>query len=242
MQYEDRITVPTAEGIELELTLAGLGSRFTAALVDGIIRTAIMFALIFLLGQTGDDGSGLLVALFFIMIFLVYFGYDVLFEVLASGQTPGKRWSRLRVVRLRGEAVGFTASLIRNVLRIVDFLPGGYIVGIVSMLVTRHNQRVGDLAAGTIVVRDRLTRAQAPEYASTPAPDVAGWDVSAITDDEMVTVERFLERRAELTTEARQALADQLYSALRPKVAGISGEVWREKFLEGLAAAKRARR
>ena len=242
MQYEDRISVPTAEGIELELTLAGLGSRFTAALVDGIIRTGIMLALFFLASQTAEDGSGLLIALIVIMIFLVYFGYDVLFEVLSSGQTPGKRWSRLRVVRLRGEAVGFTASLIRNLLRIVDFLPGGYVVGIVSLLVTRHNQRIGDLAAGTIVVRDRPTQGHTPAYGSVAPPDVEGWDVSAVTDEEMVAVERFLERRTHLTGDAREALADQLYSALRPKVAGVPRDVRRETFLEGLVAAKRARR
>ena len=108
---------------------------------------------------------------FAISAFLIFFVYDVAFEVLAGGRTPGKRWNGLRVVRTGGQPVGFVSSTIRNLLRVVDLLPGFYLVGIVSILVTKRNQRVGDLAAGTIVARAprrRRARFEAPPPALSP--------------------------------------------------------------------------
>src|SRR2546423_313839 len=84
---------------------------------------------------------------------LVLFGYDVAFEVLASGRTLGKRWNGLRVVLVGGYPVGFTASAIRNLLRLVDFLPSAYLIGCASILVTARNQRLRGPAARKLVVR-----------------------------------------------------------------------------------------
>src|SRR3990170_3287966 len=119
MRYEDAITISTPEGVELELPLAGLGSRFVAALIDIIIKTGLILALGIALGVAGAYGD----ALFSVLAFLVFFAYDILFETLASGRTPGKRWTGLRVVRLEGQPIGFVASAIRNTLRLVDLLP-----------------------------------------------------------------------------------------------------------------------
>ena len=94
-------------------------------------------------------------ALFSIVFFLVFFGYDVLFEVRSRGRTPGKRWTGLRVVRTGGQPVTFVPSCVRNVMRLVDFLPALYAIGMLSIFVTPRNQRLGDLAAGTLVMRDR---------------------------------------------------------------------------------------
>ena len=245
MSYEDRLSIPTPEGVELELVLAGLGSRLVASLVDYLIKGAIILAL-WIIGATvgGDDTGGFLVALLIVATFLVWFGYDVAFETLASGRTPGKRATGLRVVRLGGEPVGFLASAVRNLLRLVDGLPGIYAVGAASILFSRRNQRLGDLAAGTLVVRER--RAPLPG-ALPPVPDFAvvdryaAWDVSGVTAYELVTVRRFLERRWQLDPAARGRLGWELAERLRPKVAGAPPDLHPEQFLEALAEAKAAR-
>ena len=253
MEYEDRITIATPEGVDLELTLAGLGSRFAAALVDGFLQTALVAALaLVLVGLDGfgtlDETGGIGAAIFFVASFLVWFGYDILFEVLASGRTPGKRWNGLRVVRTGGHPITFLPSAIRNILRLVDLLPAAYVVGCISVLVTKRNQRLGDLAAGTLVIRDRRDRRAEPpalprRFAPRPPePEtVSAWDVSAIAGDELVAVRSFLERRHDLEDAARHHLAWQLADALRPKVAGAPGDMSAERFLEHLAAAKEAR-
>jgi uncharacterized RDD family membrane protein YckC len=243
VEYEDRITIATPEGVNLELALAGVGSRFASAIVDGLVQTAIftvtVFAGIALFGRSGFTAAAITLTTFFVLA-----AYDILFEVFASGRTPGKRLNGLRVVRTDGSPVGFFTSAVRNVLRLVDFLPSAYLVGIVAVLVTRRNQRLGDLAAGTLVVRERRpTRkwAAAPALQAPDAPWLA-WDVSAVTAEELGAVRRFLERRAELTAGARAKLGSELAGALLPKVAGVPSGIHSEAFLEQLAAAKSARR
>jgi len=244
--YEDRLSIPTPEGVDLELVLAGLGSRLVAGVVDYLIRGAILLALVIIgITAVGDTGAGgFLVAGLFVAGFLVYFGYDVAFETLASGRTPGKRATGLRVVRLGGEPVGFVASAVRNLLRLVDGLPGTYVVGAASILFSRRNQRLGDLAAGTLVVRER--RAPLPG-GPPPVPDFAvadryaAWDVSGITAFELVTVRRFLERRWQLDAGARARLGWELAERLRPKVPGAPPDLHPEQFLEAVAEAKASR-
>src|SRR5262249_41131037 len=157
-----------------------------AALIEGIIELVILVALFLLLvgggsfGVTPDHG-GFAVALYTIAAFLVIVGYDVAFEVLNSGRTPGKRLNGLRLVREGREPVTFLASSVRNTLRLIDILPAVYLVGCASILVTSRNQRVGDLAAGTLVVRERkaATRPAPPLYAlHAPQPPEVMWDTS----------------------------------------------------------------
>ena len=248
MFYEDRISVATPEGVTLEVTLAGVGSRFVAGVIDQLLRWSLLLALITLLAilgdGLGDDGlSGAGTVAIIVAIFFVQFGYDVLFEVLASGRTPGKRWTGLRVVKKGGTPIGFLASCLRNIMRIVDSLPGFYLVGILSVMFTANNQRLGDLAAGTIVVRERRqSTALPPHAASGPAPaDSALYDVSAVSAEEVATVRRFLDRRAALTPEARDRLARDMATRLGPKVVGPPRQWEPEAFLEYLVAAKAAR-
>ena len=152
MQYEDRITIPTPEGVSLELTLAGLGSRAIAGAVDLVLKAvAVAVLLIVFVAAVGDPGLLVFVPLAG-MTMLVY---DVLFETLGGGRTPGKRIAGLRVVRTSGRPVDLTASVIRNALRLFDGLALSYVPTIVSIIVTRRNQRPGDLAADTVVIRDR---------------------------------------------------------------------------------------
>jgi uncharacterized RDD family membrane protein YckC len=246
--YDDRVTIATPEGVDLDLRLAGLGSRFVATTIDLLIQSAIIVAAgLALVGVdifSGESAvSGVGAAVFSVVFFLIIVGYDILFEVLASGRTPGKRWTGLRVVRSGGQPVGFITSTIRNLLRLVDFLPFSYLVGIVSILVTRRNQRLGDVAAATLVVRERVGDVRRAPSVPPPAVLDTGlaWDVSAITGDELAAVRSFLERREGLTSEARALLAERLAETLRDKVPGAGGSAGSEAFLEQLAAVKAAR-
>jgi hypothetical protein len=161
--------------------------------------------------------------------------------VLGGGRTPGKRMSGLRVVRAGGRPVDFVSSAIRNVLRLVDFLPLFYGLGMLVVMLSANNQRLGDLAAGTLVVRERLGAASRVAVPEISPGDVAGWDVSAITVEEIATVRRFLERRESLTGGARADLAADLARRLRARVAGAPEDVSAERFLELLSAAKATR-
>ena len=176
MEYEDRVRISTPEGVDVELTLAGIGSRFIAAILDAMIQGGVLLGAALLLGVTGDgDASGFAVAAFSIIFFFVFFGYDVLFEVRSRGRTLGKRWTGLRVVRTGGRPVTFVPSCVRNVMRVVDILPALYAIGMLSIFVTNRNQRLGDLAAGTLIVRDRpgsFKSADAPWATPVPARGV----------------------------------------------------------------------
>lgn len=131
-----------------------MGSRAIAFIIDQLLRLLVAGAVIVLLLVIGP-GNGWTAAIGIVAVLLIVFGYDVLFEVLASGRTPGKRWSGLRVVREGARPIGWGTSLVRNVLRLVDVLPGVYAVGGLCIVLSARNQRLGDLAAGTLVVRER---------------------------------------------------------------------------------------
>lgn len=248
MQYEDRISVDTPEGVAVEMTLAGVGSRFTAAIVDATIQTVLLLAfaaLSALAASAAGSGGGFVIAGVAIGSFLSFFLYDVLFETLSNGRTPGKRMAGLRVVRVSGEPVGFLTSATRNLLRLVDILPTAYLVGIITILASPRNQRLGDMAAGTLVVRERSggRRPPVPDLA-VPAHDPASfatWDVSGVTADELSAVRSFLARRAQLTAESRSRLAWELAARLRQVVVGPDDDLHPEVFLERLVAAKAAR-
>jgi uncharacterized RDD family membrane protein YckC len=244
MHYEDRMTIETPEGVTMTVHLAGVGSRFVAASIDWTIQillTLAAFVVFIVFGVGGGVGPGL----FALAGFLVFFVYDVAFEVLAGGRTPGKRWTGLRVVRSGGQPIGFIASTIRNLLRIVDIMPGVYLVGITSILATKRNQRLGDLAADTVVARaSRKSRRVAEPVAAGPLPrSLATWDVSAVTAEELATVRTFLDRRGSLDWGARGELARSMAEQLRPRVGGVpeGAALDDEVFLEQLARVKAAR-
>jgi uncharacterized RDD family membrane protein YckC len=243
VEFEDRIQIATPEGVDLELTLAGLGSRFVAQMLDLLVQAALAAAVAVGLGAIGGYG----LAVVSVAIFAIVFLYQPFFELVAGGRSPGKRWTGLRVVMQGGEPVGLRASAVRNVIRILDFLPVAYLIGSVAILVSGRNQRLGDLAADTIVVRERrgtATRQGGPSWLHAPVADTpasAAWDVSAISAGELAAVRSFLQRRDELTVDARNHLAGELVRRLQPKVAGVQPGVEGERFLETLAAAKAAR-
>jgi uncharacterized RDD family membrane protein YckC len=247
MEYEDRLTIATPEGVEMSLLLAGAASRFVSAIVDILIQGGILLAVALILGVMGSaglGGGGLAVALWAIISFLVVTTYDIFFEVLNSGRTPGKRLNGLRVVRVEGHPVGFLTSAARNTMRVIDFLPSAYLLGAVVILATRKNQRIGDVVAGTIVVRERPGSVRDLPRQPPPQPDYqpyASWDTSQITAEELATVRQFLERRDSIESAARTELAHTLAERLRPKVTGAPANLSRERFLEALVVAKRTR-
>ena len=177
------------------------------------------------------------------IVLVFYIGYFVICEVAGGGRSVGMRAVGLRVVMDGGGPVGLRASLIRNLMLLIEGLPLFYAPAIVSALVTKNNQRLGDLAAGTLVVRE--AKAPRPQYYQRPPiiPPIpperyASWDVTAIGDNESVAVRAFLERRQQLDPGARGAIAAQLAGRLRPLVAGVRPGLTDEAFLEHLAAAK----
>jgi uncharacterized RDD family membrane protein YckC len=257
--YQDRLRIATPEGVTVDLVLAGLGSRFTATLVDLTLKIALGAALWVVALLLGDFG----LAVASITTFLVYFGYDIGFEVLAGGRTPGKRWTGLRVLRDDGSPVDLLSSAIRNIVRLVDGLPLSYLPAMVSILVTKRNQRLGDLAASTVVVREpRRTAAVtagpvapapgAPTFHGFGAPAGAGdgrgtapaarrrdpLDVSAVGPDDLLAVRRFLVRRDDLPPAVRSDLSRRIASALAPRVGGATEHLTDEGLLEQVSIAK----
>jgi uncharacterized RDD family membrane protein YckC len=140
--------VETPEGVEIGLRVAGPVPRLYAALLDLGVRLILYTLLLIPLGRLGLVGVGL----FFVALFLVEWFYPVIFEVKRGGATPGKKQMGLVVLHRDGTPVGWTASVVRNLLRVADFLPTAYGFGVASMLVDRDFRRLGDLAAGTVVV------------------------------------------------------------------------------------------
>lgn len=243
MEYEDRLTLATPEGVDLDFALAGLGSRAIALMFDLVLKGVAIGALAILLLGIAPGGS-LGMALFLVLAFITWFAYDIGFEVLSSGRTPGKRWTGLRVIESDGGRVGLRASTIRNVLRMLDGPGTGYLLGSLTILLTARNQRLGDLAGGTLVVRerhaaDKLAAGEGPAVALEGQPAA---DLSSVTAEDLATVRSFLGRREQLDPAARRRLAGQLASALRRKVHGGPESLPPEPFLEWLAAAKAAAR
>lgn len=190
--------VPTPEGIELTLRLAGPVPRAYAFIVDLLIRGGIFLVLIQILVFLGRSGTGLMA----ICYFLLEWFYPVLFEVFWGGATPGKRAFSLIVVNDNGTPVTVGASVTRNLLRAVDFMPFLWAFGLLSMLFSRDFKRLGDLAAGTVVVyRDKVrTRAALPEV----PPRAPGYPLSLA---ERRAVLNFAERYNLLTEERADEVA-----------------------------------
>lgn len=165
---DEQITISTPEQVAFQYEIAGIGSRFVAAMLDHLILGLTLFLIICaasiiaptvgFAGLAGGDEDFtalyIILAIMTLIIFLVLWGYFVVFELVWNGQTPGKRASRLRVIRRSGQPAGAGEIMIRNLIRIVDFLPGFYGIGLTTMFIDPEARRLGDFAAGTIVVRE----------------------------------------------------------------------------------------
>lgn len=220
MLLDNRHHVETPEGIDLLLRPAGVIPRALAFTLDLLIRGALLLVLGLLLSLLGNLGSGLLL----IVLFLVNWWYMVLFEVLNQGRSPGKQMLGLRVVHDDGTPIGWAASLTRNLLRFVDILPFGYTLGIISCLNHPAFKRLGDIAAGTLVVyRDApLSKPQLADAEPLPAP-------FPLSLDEQRAILGFAERGSQLSAARRAELAALLAEPLQvpaeqaePRLNGIA--------------------
>lgn len=224
-----RVDIRTPESIAFTYELAGLGSRFLALVLDLLIQIGVLlalwFGLVMAVARAGPVkhpppgiekfAGAIAIALVVLVVFLVFFGYFIVFETFWNGQTPGKRALGIRVVRDGGYPLDFGAALIRNLIRVGEMTLGFYALSAVSMLVSPENKRLGDIAAGTIVVRDarlempvRLTQEAEPRYEAT----------RYLSGEERALVRRFLDRRATLPTQNRSELAAQLAGRVRERV------------------------
>jgi uncharacterized membrane protein SpoIIM required for sporulation/uncharacterized RDD family membrane protein YckC len=222
-RLEQVVDVETPELVVLSYTIAGLGSRVYAALIDlGIcvflfIAVAIATAILLPRGRLeaairSDSSQALAAAVLIIAQFSIIWGYYLLFEALRDGQTPGKRLRRLRVVRDGGFSVGFAASAVRNLMRIVDLQPAfTYVVGIAAVAFSKLGKRLGDMIAGTIVVRESLVKQ--PLFAEPAAPTAATQPLVAsaqLSDAEFQLLDRWAARRNSLDADRRRQLTEQV--------------------------------
>ena len=202
--------IETPEGVELSLQVAGPVPRALAWTIDFLLRLTVYLVLLIALGRTGKLGVGMLALVTFIM----EWWYPVFFETLYRGQTPGKRMMGLRVLHDNGTPVGVSASVVRNLLRAVDFMPLFYALGLLAMFLDRDFRRLGDMAAGTIVVHTEDT--QKTKVLS---------DAEAILPPALLNREerRALLDFAERVPQLSQARSAELADLLTP-LTGVEGE------------------
>jgi uncharacterized RDD family membrane protein YckC len=215
-----RLELETPDHVVLRYDLAGGGNRGFAALVDAVIASLVVAGSLFVtsyavrfLGLAGLQLSALIT----LVAILIAWSYYILLEWLWQGQTVGKRFSGLRVIREDGAPAGFVAILIRNLVRLVDFLPGFYGLGLMVIILSPRSQRLGDIAAGTYVVR--APRPQLDYFSlRTVSPITAGATVEtrALPGEVQRLVREFVAREAKLRPPDRQRVAAQIAERVRP--------------------------
>jgi uncharacterized RDD family membrane protein YckC len=205
---DTRLTLETPEGTDLSLHPAGFWIRCLAYAVDWLVRFAVVFGLWMIALRLY---SGIAGAVFFIGIFLLEWFYPVYFEVWRGGQTIGKKIMKLKVINDDGTPVGFAAALIRNLLRVVDLLPVGYAAGIITSLCNRDFKRLGDLAAGTLVVYTNPVR-------PSPALDAVGGRPvpESLSTDEQRFLLAFAQRSQNMSPARQTELAQILKTLVAP--------------------------
>lgn len=264
--FADQLNIQTPEQVDIRFPVAGVGSRFVAVLIDHLIQLApyvliLIFALIFgsSLASSGAsrsvDGMDTLtkwiIAFFVFLNFLWFWGYFSLFEAYWKGQTPGKRIMKLRVIKDSGRQITLFEAMARNLIRFVDYLPGMYLAGVVTMVCNRANKRLGDLAAGTLVVHEIAVESHGaesflmgenfftatqnlPTEGTPPADAVARLDAA-----DLHVIETFFARALDLDIATRAAMAQRIAEriAAKMKVGIPAGNP--ERMLEAVAKAMR---
>lgn len=237
IETEETLIIETPERVPLEFALASIGNRFLAVAIDHFIQYLSIFLIAwFFLSIAGYSSSDVAnapetlvneapkwtIAILIIVLFLVFAGYFIVFEWLWNGQTPGKRWLKLRVIRDDGRPLTLWEAIARNLLRICDAAPGFvipvYSVGLIAIFLSDRDQRIGDIFAGTVVIRERTD--EAPTFAETfanPVRDAAFTrvqqkvdvqaNVAMLSEREVEVVESFLRRRWDLTERQRLWMA-----------------------------------
>jgi uncharacterized RDD family membrane protein YckC len=251
MRWVDEHRIETPEQIDINLEMAGLGSRFFAQVVDWLIQIACLLALFLLglvlfalLGLEPDIRSDQIAVIIVIAlaVYMLMLGYDIYFEARHNGQTPGKKYARIRVMRQDGGPIDFRAAAVRNLLGFADFLPMFYLLGAFLILATKRGQRLGDLAAGTIVTRERgagdvpdepvkaIDRFASDEY------HFASDQLRACTPEDRNVLRAFLRRYARMDGKARGRLAEKLADQYLARIGAPEGviDVIAETYLASL--------
>jgi uncharacterized RDD family membrane protein YckC len=264
----DQLTIDTPEQVAIRFPIAGIGSRFLALLTDSVVQGiayAILFFIFFLILTSAPRLAGMivdragekwLIAAILLVVFLLRWGYYTVFEAFWNGQTPGKKLCKLRVIRDSGRQITFFESMTRNLIRAVDSLPGFYAIGIVTMLCNRRSKRLGDFAAGTLVVHERAAEPPlwggsasrtitAGAFAATPAPppivdpyavDLPADAVARLTADDLNVIDHFFARAIDIDIARRHALAERLAQQMTAKMGIAMPEgVTPERVLESIA-------
>lgn len=237
IETEETLIIETPERVPLEFALASIGNRFLAVAIDHFIQYFSIFLIAwFFLSLAGFSSSDVVdapdqlisempkwtIAILIIILFLIFAGYFIVFEWLWNGQTPGKRLLKLRVIRDDGRPLTLWEAIARNLLRICDAVPGFilpvYSVGLIVIFLSGRDQRVGDIFAGTVVIRERTD--EAPTFAATfsnrmtdtaftRVQKITGVkaNVSLLSEREVEVVESFLRRRWDLSDRQRLWMA-----------------------------------
>lgn len=262
----DQLTIDTPEQVAIRFPLAGVGSRFLALLADSVIQFVgygILVVIFVILASnlpksTAPVGAGAekwAMAFLIIVAFLLYWGYFTLFEAFWNGQTPGKKLCKLRVIRDSGRQITLFESMTRNFLRIVDDLPGFYAVGVITMWCNRQNKRLGDLAAGTLVVHERAAEAPlwtgavsrtitAHVFAEAPAEppispnpvELPADAVARLTADDLNVIDHFFARAIDIDVARRVELAERLAQQMTARMGvEMPANATPERVLESIA-------
>ena len=270
-------TIDTPEQVGLEYSVAGIGSRFVAVLLDSLMIGAFFFAEILALvaisaasvasasaGNLSSTAQIWIGAIVVFVDFAVVWGYFALFEVYWHGQTPGKRAMKVRVIKDSGRQITLFEALARNLLRVVDYLPGFYLVGLITMLCNKRSQRLGDLVAGTIVVHERLDEPSLLYQTSTTLVAPVGFQeqgvgretilpwgqavtamfpadaVAKLSAQDLLVIEMFFSRMLDLPLQTRAAVAYQMVTQMTTKMGVAVPEGNPERALESMAYQMRS--
>ncbi|HEY9902216.1 MAG TPA: RDD family protein [Candidatus Sericytochromatia bacterium] len=235
MRFFNKITLQTPESVELEFTLAGIGNRAYALLIDYIVLGLILigflvFGSIFSFELSGviEDLLGnnnqlelWLIAISILISFFIYVGYFVFFEVLWQGQTPGKRYVKIRVIRDDGRPIGLQQSTLRALLRPVDDF---FFLGVFLIVLSRQEKRLGDLVAGTVVIQEEQPIASATFPVSEQAQSLANQlqteaDISRLLPEDFAVIREYLQRSGAMTSQAKAELSRQLAHQVKEVIA-----------------------
>ncbi len=232
------IQIVTPENIEIEYELAGIGSRFTAALIDHLL-ILLAILLIWSVGYTAvllqmsanvfGDAPLWTQAVLTILSFITTVTYPIVFELRGNGQTPGKKISGLRVIRDGGYPIDLQSSIVRNIVRIADIMPGAYGVGLISLFFNSQNKRLGDIAAGTVVIKDRASGDVLTTFVQPNNPAAETYlsyiqSLDGITQSQFDLIRKFLARLPMMDIEDAAILAQNICFPILPLV-GIRFQV-----------------
>ena len=244
-------SISTPENVDLHLELAGFGNRVLACIIDTLFSAAlnalivigllvVWFSLrhpLIVSGYTSSWSTYLLM-IGTTLCFAIVFGYYAFFEGFWQGQTPGKRFADIRVIEQNGQPITWSSAIVRNLVRLVD--QGVLLIGFFFMLVDKNERRLGDFAAGTIVIRERTPQVSTPLIALKPGDTASSIDVGRITPDEYDLLTTFLKRRDKLS-DSRTIVARELEQHFKSKLGVEDSQDAPEQFLESVYTSYQSR-